>query len=74
MTGAHDPDALAKQRFAILSLMRLAGVGLVIMGLLVMEQIVPWPQIIGYPLIAIGLFDVFYMPALLARRWRKPGS
>ena len=71
MTHTPDPETLAKQRYAILSMTRLIGVGLVILGILVTRQIIAWPEILGYILIAVGLFDVFFFPAVLARKWRS---
>jgi len=65
-------DDLAKARFFILSLVRLAGVGLVIVGLLATQGAIPLPLEVGYGLILIGIVDVFVVPQVLARRWRSP--
>lgn len=65
-------DDVARTRWIILSLSRLAGVGLVIVGLLVTQGAISWPVEVGYALVAIGIADVFVVPQVLARRWRSP--
>ena len=65
-------DNVARTRWFVLSLSRLAGVALVITGLLVTQGAVSWPVQVGYALILIGIVDVFVVPQVLARRWRSP--
>lgn len=65
-------DDVARRRWFFLSLSRLAGVGLVIAGLLVTQGAISWPVEVGYGLILIGIVDVFVVPQVLARRWRSP--
>lgn len=70
MNDQHDD--VARTRWFILSLSRLFGVGLVILGLLIHQGAIAWPVELGYALIAIGIIDVFVIPQILARRWRSP--
>lgn len=65
-------DGLARTRWFILSLSRIAGVALVIIGLLVTQGALSWPVEVGYTLVLIGIADVFVVPQVLARRWRSP--
>lgn len=65
-------DDVARTRWFILSLSRLAGVALVITGLLVTQGAIAWPIEVGYALVLIGIVDVFVVPQVLARRWRSP--
>ncbi len=69
-----DPsnDDVARNRWLILGLSRLAGVGMVITGLLVTQGAILWPIELGYALVLIGIVDVFVVPQVLARRWRSP--
>ncbi len=69
-----DPfnDDVARNRWLILGLTRLAGVGMVITGLLVTQGAILWPIELGYALVLIGIVDVFVVPQVLARRWRSP--
>lgn len=69
-TGVNENTA--RNRWLILSLSRLAGVGLVIAGLLISQGAISWPLEVGYGLIIIGIADVFIVPQILARRWRSP--
>lgn len=73
MTSPHptggDP---AKARFFTISVLRLVGVACVIIGILVNQGRIEWPQWLGWVLMGIGLVDVFVLPLVLARRWRTP--
>ena len=61
----------ARSRFFVIGMLRLAGVFMVLAGILMLRGIIPgeWA---GYILIAIGLADTFVVPQLLARKWRTP--
>ncbi|MCF8882473.1 MULTISPECIES: hypothetical protein [Erythrobacter] len=48
---------------------RLSGVVLGILGALVLGEILPLPELVGYLLLAFGAFDVFILPTILAKRW-----
>lgn len=69
---ARTPDSLAKQRFMVIQVMRLAGIALVVFGVLIARGIIPLPAIAGYVLAVVGIFDTFMMPMILARRWKSP--
>jgi len=61
----------AQGRFILLHLARLAGVALVVCGLLVLEGQIALPRAAGWALLAAGIVDVFVVPQLLARKWRS---
>lgn len=61
----------ARQRFMFLNLVRIGGVLLVLLGIAVVQQVVEWPKEVGYVLMVIGMFEVFFMPIFLAKRWRS---
>lgn len=65
-------DNRARTRFMIIQLMRLGGVALVVFSLLVINRVLTLPDIIGWPLLAIGLIEIFVIPRMLARIWRTP--
>lgn len=71
----NEPDPAAA-RFAIIQVVRVAGVLLVLFGLAIesggVAALHGIPAAVGYALIAAGLIDVFVVPAVLARRWRSP--
>jgi hypothetical protein len=73
MTGTAAEDR-AKARFFIISLLRLAGVVLVITSLLVLNRVIALPPLAGWIGLAIGLIDTFIVPQMLARRWKTPTS
>ncbi len=63
-----QPDP-AKARFLTIQAVRLSGVVLGVLGALVLGEILPLPDILGYILLALGAFDVFILPTILAKRW-----
>lgn len=70
MTGdARDP---AKSRFIAIQVMRWIGLALVLFGLLVVNRKIDLPEVAGYALVVIGLFDALIMPTILSRRWKSP--
>ncbi len=63
-----DPAA---GRFAILSLVRLAGAVAVAVGLVVSAgRVASVPVIVGWPLVLLGVAGFLLAPRWLARRWR----
>ena len=62
----HDPAA---GRHFVISLVRLSGVAMLMLGLLGINDVLPIPDPFNYALIVIGLVDFFVFPLLLARRW-----
>lgn len=67
---SNDP---ARARFFLLSLARIGGVAITMLGLLIATDAVPLaPREIGYALVLIGLVETALLPRYLARRWRTP--
>lgn len=66
----------ARGRWLVLSVMRLTGALLVIIGMLLTQNAIDIAadlnMPIGYFFIVMGLIDMFVAPRLLARRWRTP--
>ncbi|KRA84347.1 hypothetical protein [Altererythrobacter sp. Root672] len=67
-------DDAAFGRWAIIILARLAGAAMTVVALLITAERFPAPQWTGYPLVFVGLFVVFMVPQLLARKWRSPSE
>ncbi|QSB44563.1 hypothetical protein IDJ81_14925 [Tsuneonella flava] len=74
MIGGNDGgnEDKARGRYIIINALRLSGVAIVILGLLIHEGLFDLPQWISWPLLAIGLIEVFVTPQILARMWRTP--
>ena len=64
----HDP---AKARFLTIQAVRLSGVVTAVLGALVLGGILPLPEIAGYILVALGVAEIFFLPIVLAKRWRS---
>lgn len=67
-----DNDGEARTRFFVIGATRLLGVVIVLAGLLGVAGKIGIPAVAAYGFIAFGLFDVFVVPQVLARKWRTP--
>lgn len=65
----HEP---ALFRLLAIHAVRLAGVALVIFGVMVMAGRLDGPPLGGFALASAGLVCAAIFPVLLARRWRSP--
>ena len=65
----HDP---AKARFLTIQAVRLSGLVLGVLGALVLGDMLPLPEFVGYILVVIGAFEIFIMPLFLTKRWKTP--
>lgn len=63
-------EALARQRFAMLNLVRITGLIMVLGGIAAHQGALPLPDPAGLIVAVIGLFGFFFLPNILARRWR----
>ncbi|GAA4643145.1 hypothetical protein GCM10023115_11050 [Pontixanthobacter gangjinensis] len=70
--GPSEEEALARNRFFMLSMVRLVGAIAVMTGLLIANGTAGAPVWIGYILLAAGMAGFFIFPLLLAKRWRTP--
>jgi hypothetical protein len=65
-------EALAKRRYFTIQAERVAGVVIVLLGLLVLNDKVAWPRPVGVGLVLGGLFAALFVPTLMAKRWKTP--
>ena len=66
-------DDPARGRFFMLSLVRLTGVGLALLGIaLIAKRWIEPAELTGGILVVTGAIDVLVVPLILARRWRSP--
>ncbi len=62
-------------RFWTLQFVRLLGMASAFAGLVVMAgRFADVPKWLGALLLLNGMFDILFLPKLLARKWRTPGS
>ncbi len=72
--GRHDP---AMARYFALQAVRASGAVMVLVGVMIGTGRGPaflagMPQVVGYALALAGMAEFFWVPRLLARRWRTP--
>ena len=65
-------DEVARNRWLVINAVRVAGVAMVLVGILGLRGVIEYPDVAGYILLVVGLFDIFAVPLLLARKWRTP--
>lgn len=68
----NDTEALARQRFMLLNLVRLSGVALALVGLAAIAGKLGLGKEVGAVLFVIGLFEALIAPIFLAKRWKSP--
>ena len=67
-------EELARKRWCLIILARLAGVALVLIGILGVRRVWDYPIAAAWILLAAGLLSIFLVPRKLARKWRTPRS
>jgi len=65
-------DDPARARYFVIQMLRISGVALVVLGIAIIRRKIDLPEIAGYFIAAVGLFDALLMPSLLARKWKTP--
>lgn len=74
MTGIPNdprPDP-ARSRWIAIQAMRWTGLVMVLVGLLVVNRRIDLPEVAGYVLVVVGLFDALIVPTMLAKGWKSP--
>ena len=74
MDNRQVSEDVARGRWLAINAVRVAGVAMVVVGLLIVRQVIPEPAWAGYTILAVGLADVFLVPLYLARKWRSPSE
>jgi hypothetical protein len=65
-----DEELQAKTRYGVLHLVRLGGLGMVLLGIAIANAVVPAPVWLGWISAVGGLAGFFFAPPLLVRRWK----
>ena len=66
-----EEEALARRRFAALSLVRLGGAACLTVGLLAVGGKIVVPQPVGIGLVLLGLAGFLVIPRSLSRKWKS---
>lgn len=72
-----EDDRRARTRFLLMTLARLGGVAIVMLGILVWQSDAVQEggsAVLGIPIFVLGLAEAMLLPKFLARRWRTPGE
>ena len=65
-------DDVARGRWLAINATRIAGVAMVVVGILGLQDVFEYPAFAGWILVGVGLIDIFLIPRLMARKWRSP--
>lgn len=68
----NEDERVARGRFMMLSLLRLAGAAFLTLGLLIIGGKITLPPELGWPFVLIGIADFLFLPWWLAKRWKSP--
>jgi len=68
---ADQAEALAKRRFMAINLIRITGLACVLLGIAITQGVIDLPRFVGVVLAIFGLYDFFFMPRIIAKRWRS---
>jgi hypothetical protein len=63
-------EAQARQRYLILNFVRFSGIAQVMLGLAIARGLLPLPWAVGAVLAVAGLLEFFFLPPLIAKRWK----
>lgn len=69
MDDREKADAVARNRFMLINLMRVFGVVMILAGVAVFNEALPLPDWAGLVLIVLGMGETFVVPTMLARIW-----
>ena len=72
MNNPLSPEDQARQRFMVLTMMRLSGIVLMVFGLAIAAGKIDLPAVAGYAMIAVGALDALVMPMVLIKAWKSP--
>ena len=65
-------EDLAKQRFFMLSAIRLVSIAMIVVGLLALSGKIAMPRPAGAVFAVLGLLEFLFLPLWLARKWKTP--
>lgn len=66
-----EQEALARRRFAALSMIRLGGATCLTLGLFAVGGKIVVPQSVGIGLVLLGLAGFLVIPRSLSRKWKS---
>jgi hypothetical protein len=72
MNNTPSPVDPARQRFVVLTIVRLSGVAIAILGMAILAGKVDLPAVAGYVLTAVGALDALVVPVVLIKAWKSP--
>lgn len=70
----NDNEDAAKQRFFMLSAIRVLSTVLVVVGLLILAGKMDIPKPAGAVFTIFGLLELIFLPRFLVSKWKTPGE
>lgn len=64
-------EELAQKRFFLLNLIRFTGLALVMLGIAISVGQIDLRAEVGFVISLAGMFEFFFLPYLLAKRWNR---
>ena len=63
-------EAGARSRFIVLTALRFGGIAMIMLGFAITRGLIDLPWAVGAGLAVVGLVEFFFLPRLIARRWK----
>ncbi|MEQ5788989.1 hypothetical protein J3454_13905 [Erythrobacter sp. NFXS35] len=65
-------ETQARRRYIIMNAARIGGLGLLLLGVAITRNVLPvqLPWTLGAVLAVLGLLEFFFLPAIIAKRWK----
>lgn len=62
----------ARQRYIVMNLARFGGIAILLFGVAITRNVLPvsLPWALGVTLAVIGLLEFFFLPPIIAKRWK----
>ncbi|MFM5917363.1 MAG: hypothetical protein ACKOOL_07510 [Novosphingobium sp.] len=70
----NDNESVARQRFFMLSVIRLLSTAVVVAGLLMLAGKIDVPRPVGAAFAIFGLLELVFLPRFLAAKWKTPDA
>ena len=63
-------ETRARTRFIMLTALRFGGIAMIMLGFAITRGLIDLPWAVGAVLAVTGLLEFYFLPRLIARRWK----
>ncbi|PKP93638.1 MAG: hypothetical protein CVT75_05830 [Alphaproteobacteria bacterium HGW-Alphaproteobacteria-14] len=72
LSPRETAEAQAQRRYIIMNVARVGGIALLLLGVAITRDVLPvkLPWTLGAGLAVLGLLEFFFLPPIIAKRWK----